>query len=1328
MNTNRQFRVFTVRTAITLLVVLFANVTAWAVDPYRYRGVKYVLDQNTNTVYATQDEENIPKGNVQILNQVRFTSNGDLIPVTTIASSAFSGCGGVTKVTIPSTVTTIGSSAFLGCNQISEITIPASVTIIGNGAFDECSKLITVFMEGSVAPTFGYAVFFGCSSLKNIIVPEEGYDAYAQGLTESGDNFALVKFLKGNSLSAYSGYCGYCGDGNDGRNLIWRLTDESENGEDPDGKRETLTISGSGDMMDSPAPWYDYSSAITKIVIGADVTSIGEGVFGDCKNLATVTMLGYEPPALNGYPFDPTDTENFTIVIPKGAGINYCRWSQFWHEYADKMIHPDGTSPKCGNDLYWGFNLDDDKKEHLIIDGYNTNPDGVDDVYDMCYFIDRPWADFCEDVKYLEISRMVGSIVSYAFQGFTKLQGVSIPDNVLVIGESAFAGCTELCIVEMESSTPPDIAPGAFDYYDVNDGLTITVPVGTVLDYYSNENWRGYAYAITDMNGASAYRGYCGRSNVNYGQNVRWDFDPFNGNVLYIDRNGEVAPEGTDYMGNYDSQNAPWSHLRDVIEQVEIGSGVANVGSGAFSECTNLQTLYVDSDTPPVFGQNALYGCDALNTIVVPQGRCYAYCVTAEGWSDYASLIVEENEFGDRSNPARCGENLYWTWTVDETENTVYVTITGSGAMEDGKHLWDDSFSNYDSFSVTVPSGVSYIGSDAFQGYYYVTIESATPPTLGSDVFYGCPDGLTITVPAGSLNDYMSASGWSDYLFYLVDTEGRSPFSGYCGDPNEGDGKHVSWFFERDTGILTISTEDSGSWKMANFTSKGAPWYHLRSNIQTLSFAYNDNDAYLTTIGNNAFSNCNNLQGCDIPATVATIGEYAFYGTNLEDLFIPYSVTKINGNAFANNSRLAHITLERETPPAIDKSTFSGCSIENVFMPFPYIKNYKKNRAWVQYEDKFTPTCWFVNDGTESDPFVIEAPEQLDHVAELIRDHKQEEDIWGYRWPEYATNCYYVLGNDIQYTYKSDNDNNFTAIGDESHHFEGHFDGGGHTISGIRIYKAVKQDADSYQGLFGYVNSGAEVKNVTLDDCRITGYKYVGGIAGRNDGTITGCRVTNTVTVDAHVGDANNHAGIAGFNDEPGTIQDCISSATVSMTSMASRRSSIMFGAIVGNNAGSLKRNLAVGATVAKTYKVTTYGVIAANGTVNSSFEYNYYSDCKIASTDGVHDAIDRGLGDYAKTGYSGPTDLGHSDKDGALHVYPGDANGDDKVSVTDIAVVVNYILSLTNSQFYLLGADANHDLNVTVTDIGVIVDMILGNSGGNASARRMTDEGPEPQ
>ena len=56
--------------------------------------------------------------------------------------------------------------------------------------------------------------------------------------------------------------------------------------------------------------------------------------------------------------------------------------------------------------------------------------------------------------------------------------------------------------------------------------------------------------------------------------------------------------------------------------------------------------------------------------------------------------------------------------------------------------------------------------------------------------------------------------------------------------------------------------------------------------------------------------------------------------------------------------------------------------------------------------------------------------------------------------------------------------------------------------------------------------------------------------------------------------------------------------------------------------------------------------------------------------------------------------------------------------------MVVNYILQLTNTEFYLTGADANGDGYVTVTDIGVIVDMILGNNV-NSNAN---NNGVEPQ
>ena len=56
--------------------------------------------------------------------------------VTTIGSSAFSGCSGLTgELTIPNSVTTIGSSAFYYCSGLTSISIPESVTSIGKQAF-----------------------------------------------------------------------------------------------------------------------------------------------------------------------------------------------------------------------------------------------------------------------------------------------------------------------------------------------------------------------------------------------------------------------------------------------------------------------------------------------------------------------------------------------------------------------------------------------------------------------------------------------------------------------------------------------------------------------------------------------------------------------------------------------------------------------------------------------------------------------------------------------------------------------------------------------------------------------------------------------------------------------------------------------------------------------------------------------------------------------------------------------------------------------------------------------------------------------------------------
>ena len=124
-----------------------------------------------------------------------------------------------------------------------------------------------------------------------------------------------------------------------------------------------------------------------------------------------------------------------------------------------------------------------------------------------------------------------------------------------------------------------------------------------------------------------------------------------------------------------------------------------------------------------------------------------------------------------------------------------------------------------------------------------------------------------------------------------------------------------------------------------------------------------------------------------------------------------------------------------------------------------------------------------------------------------------------------------TLGADLAYSYSnswnrnSTSESNYTAIGGVGRPFEGTFDGQGHTVSGIRIYRGGETDDDTNQGLFGYIGSGGTVKNVILRDTFILGYRYNGGIVGYNSGTVAKCYVVNALVISSYNQDYGFIAG-----------------------------------------------------------------------------------------------------------------------------------------------------------------------------------------------------------
>ena len=165
-------------------------------------------------------------------------------------------------------------------------------------------------------------------------------------------------------------------------------------------------------------------------------------------------------------------------------------------------------------------------------------------------------------------------------------------------------------------------------------------------------------------------------------------------------------------------------------------------------------------------------------------------------------------------------------------------------------------------------------------------------------------------------------------------------------------------------------------------------------------------------------------------------------------------------------------------------------------------------------------------------------------------------------------------------------------IGDAANQFTATFDGKDHTIANLFIN--VSATAGSFNGLFGVIGAGGQVKDVGLLKVKIIlnrvlgtpGGSALGGLAGRNFGTVSGSYATGAVsasfsgaaTLDTRVlKSLIDVGGLIGRND--GMVESSYATASVTATGRSNAPSKDVFraGGLAGRNAGEINASYATG-------------------------------------------------------------------------------------------------------------------------------------------------------
>ena len=250
-----------------------------------------------NAYYLGNDENKyvaLIKGKDKNISSCTINDNARVISSGYLSSQvyygAFSNCGKLTSIVVPSGIINIGSYSFYNCSNLESALLNEGITSIEDNAFSMCANLKNVTIPKSVI-TIGNNSFYGCSSLANIIINEGtkyiGDRAFAGcsinniSIPNSIINIGY-SFVSDNDTIKYNEYLNgkYLGNETNPYLVLISANDVTT----------FETHDNTKFIMGKIPGLYSTKSNLRKIIIKDNVKSIGKSAFANCYNLVELDL------------------------------------------------------------------------------------------------------------------------------------------------------------------------------------------------------------------------------------------------------------------------------------------------------------------------------------------------------------------------------------------------------------------------------------------------------------------------------------------------------------------------------------------------------------------------------------------------------------------------------------------------------------------------------------------------------------------------------------------------------------------------------------------------------------------------------------------------------------------------------------------------------------------------------------------------------------------------------------------------------------------------------------------------------------------------------